>query len=256
MAELKELVTEKLSNKYQPRLGNYFQNLTVGDLSLFYAEDLEQMAAPGDKPLMRVCVDDVLGPYLKQTNPFEAKKQLIPVWPQPKASIDPKTLNLTGLVMPLAFASAAPSFAKKTVKEYYTSEKEGVFYDVVNFSGNHLLDDDLPEIAKAISKWNPKIVNLSNNRFHGYDMRYRKEVDKALQDILAVSSVKYVDITANPLASVDRKDLFNLLNKEQLKKLIWIPKNWINGGNWKVMIDNKSFHPEIEKTHKEYYFEC
>jgi hypothetical protein len=68
-------------------------------------------------------------------------------------------------------------------------------------------------------------------------------VDENLLATLAFPFVQYVNVTGNPLASVDREDLWEKLDsKQQLSKLIWIPWGWLPAGNWKSNYDQHKYY--------------
>jgi hypothetical protein len=60
-----------------------------------------------------------------------------------------------------------------------------------------------------------------------------------------------VDISHNPIASVERQDFFEKLTEEQLKKLIFLPKQWVKTGAWKVLLTK--FQDIVRETHNKYY---
>jgi hypothetical protein len=124
----------------------------------------------------------------------------------------------------------------------------------VDFSENNLLDDDMIGIVSFVLEHLPKcfVVNLSNNRFHGFPMK--EKIDCHLFRLLACDHIRFVDITGNSLASVDRLDLFlemESMSSHPLTKLIWIPEDWVDGGGWKSVIRNSS--AIVVSAHKEFY---
>lgn len=64
----------------------------------------------------------------------------------------------------------------------------------------------------------------------------------------------YRDITGNALATYDRKDLFESLNENELKILIWINQVHLNTRSWTKLIPNESFHEIVLDAHLKYYF--
>lgn len=124
-------------------------------------------------------------------------------------------------------------------------------YCAIDFSGCQLLDEDMSYIADVVHLFeNCFEVNLSNNRFHGLN---DNTVDYHLFRILRQASIKHVLIIQNPIASIDRKDLFTKMNENDLRKLIWIPEQWLQGGGWKsVLLNNKNLK-FVEEAHIKYY---
>jgi hypothetical protein len=60
-----------------------------------------------------------------------------------------------------------------------------------------------------------------------------------------------VDISHNPIASVERRDFFEKLTEDQLKKLIFLPKQWVKTGAWRALLTK--FQDIVLETHKKYY---
>ena len=115
---------------------------------------------------------------------------------------------------------------------------------------NNLMDADLYLVEELVEFFPDIILDLSMNRIHGYNLISRKQFDIAFMAIL--SRVKYLVIAGNPVASVDRVDLFGKFTKNDFEKLIWIPHPWVRAGQWKTMADPK-YWDLIEKTHEDFY---
>jgi hypothetical protein len=75
--------------------------------------------------------------------------------------------------------------------------------------------------------------------------------------ILALAHIQWVAIAVNPIASIDRKDLFDRLCAPSLQahllKLIWVPEAWLPAGNWKALVRDASLHVRVEAQHKAFY---
>jgi hypothetical protein len=121
-------------------------------------------------------------------------------------------------------------------------------------SFNELFDCDVKYLFNLVAKMpNCFEVDLSFNRLYGTNEESKKMVDTAIKSILDLPHVKYVVVIGNVFASLSRKDFFEKLNEDQLKKLIWIPNEWISGKGWKLVLDNVDLYPMIEKVHENYW---
>jgi len=128
-------------------------------------------------------------------------------------------------------------------------------YTYLDFSWNKLYDNDLTYIVNAIkeSDIDVKAISLSCNSISGYNMKNRPITDANLHYLL--EKCEYVDISMNPLVTVDRKDFFKSLeqnNPSFLLYLIWIPEMWLKSKAWHGMIC-KELHDEVRDLHRQYY---
>ena len=94
---------------------------------------------------------------------------------------------------------------------------------------------------------NCEFVNLSDNSLEGANL------DTGMKMLLCLESIKCVDITYNPLASIRRKDFFDGLGVNELNNLIWVTKKWINSCGWRQVVTNKFLQKTVLNTHKVYY---
>jgi hypothetical protein len=105
----------------------------------------------------------------------------------------------------------------------------------------------------------PFIVDLHGNRFN-----LTNNVLDGLEKIIKCASVLFVDISVNPIASVDGKALFNKLAPDDrlLGKLIYIPEPWLAESNWMILFDTNSEEDEerirkvVLQAHSAYYKQC
>lgn len=133
-----------------------------------------------------------------------------------------------------------------------SEESNQKLYYIVDFSNNILLDEDIPVIKKFIVEKNNviQILSLAGNRISCSNNDYIND----MWDI--VDKVKlYVVVVANRMATLDGKAFFDGINDERANKIIWIPRNYLDGNSWhNVIPDNdKAFYDLVLKTHKEYY---
>lgn len=109
---------------------------------------------------------------------------------------------------------------------------------------SHIVDIIIEKCAHV------KIINLCRNRL--------KYADDLILKLVKQPSIEYIDISINPIASIERKEFWTCLDLEILSKLIWIPWNWVQTGSWKTFwSDQDSVHITItRKTHEIYYNTC
>eukprot|EP00298_Acanthocystis_sp_HF-20_P021669 c2818_g1_i1.p1 GENE.c2818_g1_i1~~c2818_g1_i1.p1 ORF type:complete len:264 (+),score=95.75 c2818_g1_i1:52-843(+) len=132
---------------------------------------------------------------------------------------------------------------------------------LLDLSWNGLQDIDIQYVKKIFDHVKPKILDLSGNRFHGLQGKWSKApseenpLDKCIIEIL--NTAECVNISANPIASLDRDDFFANIEKnhpEFWKKLIWIPNpGWVTAGAWKCLVANEESQAIVKNTHDEYY---
>eukprot|EP00300_Choanocystis_sp_HF-7_P034218 c46822_g1_i1.p1 GENE.c46822_g1_i1~~c46822_g1_i1.p1 ORF type:complete len:248 (+),score=51.35 c46822_g1_i1:61-804(+) len=230
-------------------LSGYFEKLTEDGLRRIPESVLLTAANQEDRIMMQMFIIERLRGHL--ANPF-----------RPKAKIDQPSnaLNFDGQLVP-------------QVMKGFETNKTGIWElpaQLVNEKGpvaglslraNNLLDDDVPCILEAVQACLPKSVpdgmwvDLSSNRISGYDSKAREKVDSALQALLAFPQVTFVNLCANPIASVSRADFFYELQDELLLKLIWVPSSMLYSGNWTVLVPTRSdeTRSKIIAAHKKFY---
>lgn len=127
-------------------------------------------------------------------------------------------------------------------------------------SSNQLLDSDFTKIADFVKLFPAcEVVDLSFNRFYGKDSSglVSKDVDEALVKILSLETVKFVCVIGNPMASVDRRDLFDRLQRSNVDlflKLIWVPSEWLKSGNWASMVGpDANLQEKIRAAHRAFF---
>eukprot|EP01125_Pyxidicula_operculata_P010492 TRINITY_DN3451_c0_g1_i2.p1 TRINITY_DN3451_c0_g1~~TRINITY_DN3451_c0_g1_i2.p1 ORF type:complete len:116 (-),score=13.34 TRINITY_DN3451_c0_g1_i2:68-415(-) len=98
-----------------------------------------------------------------------------------------------------------------------------------------------------------EILDLTNNSIYGKSLDTKNEVDGALIKLL--QKLRYVIIHDNPIASIERSDLYwkiSRVDDQLLGKLIWIPEKWVKSSSWKRLVNPKDTEL-IEKTHSEFF---
>ena len=122
-----------------------------------------------------------------------------------------------------------------------TVSENPTYYDhvlYINFSMNSLIDSDAPMLATIIPKLRSSssyelynkharsadlVVDLSHNRFHGHQEKYKNLIDPSLLIMLQLCFVSVLNLVGNPIASIDRVDFFIVAYKHKLlQKIIFI----------------------------------
>lgn len=167
------------------------------------------------------------------------------------------TVDLRGKVVSTKFSNVAPEkIPSHALVETLTNMAPKInfrIYCAIDMSNCQLLDEDMIYIADTVHLFdNCFEINLSGNRFHGLK---DNTVDYHLFRILRQASIRHVIITHNPIASIDRKDLFTKMSENDLRKLIWIPKQMLQGYGWKNVLPdyNNSLFKLVEEAHLKYY---
>jgi len=226
--------------------------ITLDDLRFLGHDDLLSLV-PADNPKKRVLAQLFLKKYLnafQQSDPFssfqEAKEH------DAKLALAAGKFVFSGRVISSRFASVARDrIPMSNLDALNIQNLDKVL--VLDFSECELWDCDMQYVFRLASKCTACThVNLSDNRF------YQSALDDALRSLLNLSSILYVDITINPLASVDRIDFFKTLDSSQLRKLIFIPAAWLQGEGWRVMIREQvsadsTLVQAVMTTHQKYY---
>jgi hypothetical protein len=231
-------------------LKDYFKHLEISDLKYFSADFLVQSVKPEHKLLMHLFAKKEIANYLDQddTCDIDIRTEGIMISETPsEEQLSPNIANYRGQLVSILFSQHR---FKKTIPMIVDEIDRPV--EFLDLSDNSLMDADMTEIKKLVEKIRPTVVNLAGNRFHGYDQTYQAEVDQALKDILAIEDVKFVDITCNPIASIDRSDLFDTFTEKDFQKLVWVPQHYLTGGVWKNIVSNSAFHNKIVETHFNY----
>jgi len=172
-------------------------------------------------------------------------------------NIDNGTLDLKGKVITRTIdleTDLIPITTLQSLLKKLPSETKSTIV-TLDLSNNNLVDQDLKELLPLVLLLpNCKRLVLSGNRFHGYERTTRLLVDQSLLQLLN-TFLEWVDITGNPVASMDRQDLFRKLKAKQLLKLIWIPEGWLAGSAWHTLV-RPTHYADVQRMHKQYYSQC
>lgn len=162
-------------------------------------------------------------------------------------------INLSNKIV----TSSSSSTEKLNVKNIYNvfGKLEDKTITFLDLSWNGLYDNDLNYIVNAIKEFDVKIegISLSCNNISGYNKNTREKTYENLYYLL--ENCEYVDLSMNSFVTVDHKDFFKLLEKDNpsfLLSLIWIPEMWLERKEWQGMVC-KELHYEIRDIHRTYY---
>jgi len=242
------------TGKFEP-LSKYLEGITSTDFALLNEDDLVDLVDSKHRILMKLFVRKLQSRLYQNASddPFSSDTSPSKI-PQEKVLVTPKgVLDLSKEVASISVKLAnTPYIPLDSLSSLYHKERGAI--KVLNLSACNLVDQDLPTIAHFVSTLpNCEIVNLSNNHFHGIgEGKIKARTDKALFSLLDEKPLQYLDITINPLASVDRRDLFEKLKSTHLQKLIWIPFSWLDGRGWRTLIEPTQQNLVLE-THRTYY---
>lgn len=131
-------------------------------------------------------------------------------------------------------------------------------YLIIDLSENSLLDVDMELVHTFVISYVGHInesfkdtrfvVDLSYNRFH------EDVCDKWLEELLKHEKIVYVNLCANPIVSIVRKDLFEKFFKKDERqwalKLIFIPYHWLISKGWHRLVSNSE---KVLEAHELYY---
>lgn len=248
--------------KFSPLLP-YFEGIEISDLKTLTPEDLKKNVEPKHRILLHLLIDQVLKTYLLQ--PVHPQSPLrVPIYlpndpfTLEKFSPEPDgTLNLRSQLSSTLLSKGVNSRAINC-KEFFQRIDGDALEKTRRLicSHNDLFDCDVKYLSKAVAAMpNCSEVDLSFNRLYGTSEETKMLLDTNIKSMLELSHVNYVVVIGNVIASLSRKDFYQDLKEEHLKKLIWIPKEWLAGNGWKSVLENVNFHPMVEKLHQKYWNE-
>jgi hypothetical protein len=252
--KLSDYIAKLDSGKYKV-LAIYFPSLYLEDLATLKEDDLLEIIKPTEKLLMRNLIKLHLFKHLEQPNPFHSM-HLIPPIPLEKSrkkitKENVNSLELKKRVCSKQFKGLTTYIATDELADVLDKNIFGsILY--VDLSSNNLFDIDLPEIAKFVALLpNCKLLDISFNRFEGIRATC-EELETSIIAILNLKNMQFLDICGNSIASIEKKDFFYNLSPEHLEKLIWIPKNWLQGDGWKMVVPEEVWRL-VQKVHGSYY---
>ena len=141
-------------------------------------------------------------------------------------------------------------YGRKYIKDIDFSTTNNI--ETINLTCNYLRKPIVFTVCSKALESIPtlKFIDLSYNQF---------EIDswRTLDDLLKkLKEDQYISLVGSPLASVDSKANFSYLTKECWKKLIWIPKAWLEDKKWINSLPSKTEEEVIQiiyDTHELFY---
>ncbi|KAJ3253841.1 hypothetical protein HK103_007702 [Boothiomyces macroporosus] len=229
-------------SKYK-KLVQYFQELTPEDVIESELGDFVSLVQPNHRILMNTFVNNYLQPYKDS------------LW-LTKRSIEYQYLRFKDGMLDGSSYRILPSVASnaltinqttniKTKVQQLAGNQKIRFFDL---SGNSLMSQDFSFVYELIDSLKDSIddciVNLENNRIHGYDEKYRNEVPKVLKKICEIGNIAdYFEPAYQEASNV-------------YEKLVWIPKFLLKGAGWRSLLgSDTTFHEKVFKVHQEFYRE-
>lgn len=242
----------KKDTKFEP-LKKYFEGFEIGDVADLGEELFINSALPIDKPKMMLFA--IRYPELFEKFDIDRANFV-------QSSVEHSRKGTLELSKGIA-SSAYHGYDEGTmIDSYCKSLKNHEELDVshiklVSCDRAGLLDIDIKfvlQLAEILTQRGARDfeIDIRRNRFHGYEDP--PKFFEYLTRLLNIENVKYVNIASNPVASNDSEKYFTEMDINAFRKLIWIPKLWINNENFYEICGKDSERKLIVKNvHKEYY---
>jgi len=232
------MVSEWCVGDFGPLL-EYLKDVRQCDFDKIAPQDIVQLANVGDRFLMKRFVDANWGrPLHMHDHAVESTSA------DSAASSD--VCNFSGKLITADFA--VYNRRLKSVASLADLVKQRGNADAIvtlDVSDNDLLDKDMKYVVDALRLLpNCRCVDLSHNH-----LRMAKD---EVMTMLQQKRIETVDITCNPLSWSGETDFFACLQEEDFKKLVWIPGQWVDDGEWRRGVDTR-FVGIIRKKHRQYY---
>lgn len=287
----KTALTDLCKERYEPLL-KYFAGLTLSDLEDLGEEDLYEVAAPEHRLLMKLFVKQKgFQSYFNRTAPdvVPSQGQKFPFktadgWaPEDRVlkkivlsgeSTASVVLNFASVFNMSKFTQLALLFPSK----YPTAHEllaQGARVVLVSFSENMLQDSALLDVLEFMrvmigldskNYLRARYIDLSLNRFYGLAS---SDFDSTFVQLVRQTPYA-VDVRGNPMATIDKKDLFVRLSEELrgseegsqplITKVIWVPEQYLEPRAWTIMLsskleglDKKSLIEMIQNAHRAYF---
>jgi len=229
-------------------LKDYFQGIKLDDLKDLTEEDLLNVTRPSDQLHMKLFIKKHLDPYFSDV--------FVRTESQPGA----EPIQLEGILdlrneLIIIKYSGFPTNntpVDKISEAWKPEVREKASWILA--SGNNLFAEDVIALRKILEAVFPncKVLDLSNNRIHGQDLKIKAQLHDAILGMLT-SQLHYLDISMNSFASVDEVKFFGRLSGEHYAKLIFIPNQaWLDAKHWRSLVPEGSWGT-VEKAHEDYF---
>jgi hypothetical protein len=265
-----------LSESKWSSLSPYLQDYNNDDISNLTVTELLRIVEPKERMLMTLFIKSYLKSIVSKENEKEKedKSVLIKEYEKEKEDIEnhekrplepskPQFTLVDGRLEPrvgsVRFKDATDNTEATTADlARWASELDATQQNSVHtldLSSLGLLDDDISNILKLLQVFPKcKVLDLSSNHIVGKG-KPGLNVD---QNVVALLLQCTVNLVANPIATIDRKDFFHSLElrdeRDQLfSHFIWIPEAYLDRGNWKVLLRQEDVKVLTQQTHEVFY---
>lgn len=114
----------------------------------------------------------------------------------------------------------------------------------ISFAACDLLDEDLPQVQRIVCMLpNCKKVNLDATALHS-----SRATDIRLWTTMPY--VQYISFVATPLAGITGRPMFDRLDAEDMKKLIFLDTFQLEKPQWKKTVRKSELHSIVLETHR------
>jgi hypothetical protein len=233
-----QIVTFIRNTRFSP-LARYFSGIVFKDLARFTADYLQQLTTEEHRLLMDTFTAELLQPFL-DGHPLADSP--------PSLGVIAGELNLSDNVIATKYADIALDRIPMNNLVSSLQDQDLSHIRKINVSSANVFDEDLVHIASLLELCPEcEILDLSNNRIRG------AIANPVILKMLTFPSLKYLDISVNAFASIERRDFFSNLTQVEFTKLIWIPNEWLSANGWHVLVRDDGLRVVVEAAHRDYY---
>lgn len=249
------------------RFGNlsaYFIGITIGDLAHMTRDDvLGSVTEPQHRMLMAAFYGEVLSPLRSTPKastlaPDSSAFRVLGRNPRTnKLDLSVSSsggLNLRKCLVSVAVQALRPSVATVDNVVASLSPAESLSIRSVDMSNNDIMDTDLVTLKLFFEPLrNIESVSLANNHLHGLHEPFGGQLDELLRSLLTRDAIKFVDITGNNCASIDKIVFFRSLAAEHISRLIFVPESLVSTSGWHALLASADLVPKVYAAHKRYF---
>jgi len=247
-------VVKQLKHLFQGRfepLQIYFEGITQNDLAALTEEEIVGDCNANHKMLMRTFLRQEMAAYIDQDDPFVANNfKFLLQQEKKKPEVENGWLNLKNRLISSAFQDLKIDLPP--INKWNPDSVKDIIKNI-DLSFNNLLDVDVSFIRQLVNVFAKRnaleIVDISWNRLYGKGEN-SIPIDEPLKDIL--KKCEFLDVTGNPLASIDRQEFYKTLTNAEFSHLIFVPENWLAAGGWKPIVPEK-YHDNVTEAHRKYF---